>query len=140
MYVGSDGKLHFVDSEGVDSVLPFSGMDLENPLWINTNTMADEFRGQTISLDLSKCTAVLVKCKYFYAEADDGRTSMTFCEVGKSSRMTVQSDTNLSARCVFTARSVTVTKNSVVFTDSFKTDSNGYPYAYCIPLAIYGIK
>lgn len=54
-YVGEDGKLHFVDSEGADSVLPFSGFKrhYSSSITVNTTSTFIElgFKPKFISID-----------------------------------------------------------------------------------------
>ena len=139
--VDGDGNYGYYGAD--DSLIPFSGMDLENPLWVNPNaTTSADFPAQTINLDLRLYKAVLIKCKYFHAESINGRTSIAFCEVGKSVQMTVCSNNPPATSGRHTSRGATVNTNGVVFGSSFlaPTDTSPYPNAYCVPIAIYGIK
>lgn len=145
--VDETGKItgYTTNTGGADSVFPFKsgGIDLENPLWENPDaTTSADFQAQTISINLEGYKAVLIKCKYFYSEPVDGRTSVTFCEVGKSAQMMVCSNTPPATSGGHTSRGVTINTDSVVFGNSFvaPTDTIAYPKAYCIPIAIYGIE
>ena len=50
VYVGDDEKIHFVDSEGADTALPFSSRSTLDLLWTNPNP-DNTFPAQTLSVD-----------------------------------------------------------------------------------------
>ena len=138
---GKDGDGNYGYYGADDSLIPFSGLNLDKPIWENpsASTTAD-FPAQTINLDLSRYKAVLIKCKYFHGESITGRVSTAFCEVGKSVQMTVCENNPPSTFGSFTSRGATVNTNGVVFGISYVVGSSNYPNAYCVPIAIYGIK
>jgi hypothetical protein len=126
-YVGSDGKLHFVDASGADSVLPFSGGLKLELVWTNPNHKTDFAVNQAISIDLSGYN-------YIYAESFYNTTEMvhytgsTLISIGGTGAIFATYDKYTNSR------TITVSNTGISFTAS----SGGT--GYCIPYKIYGIK
>lgn len=106
-------------------------------LWENSS-VNNAFTSQTVSLDLSKCSAVLILFRHWVG-ADVYNTWTAF--VGQSGNIaTIQSSSNIG---ILSARMYDVTTTGVVFyegkglhpTSGTYTDNSG-----AIPIAIYGIK
>lgn len=135
-YVGSDGKLHFVDASGADTVIPFSSGGV-NLLWSRAHAIGDADSGQTINLDLSDYDYVVVA-----AAMTSGSSSALSFFISINDSVTlylVNFDGNVLAQ-----RDVSVSENGVTFGAgknynlSNKTNVTDGRYAY--PYEIYGVK
>ena len=57
LYVGSDGKLHFVNKDGADTALNFSSVNSASYVW---NTTFSSDYTSTVSYSIPKCTVLII--------------------------------------------------------------------------------
>lgn len=127
-YVSDDGKLHFVDSEGADTELPFSSGGLVK-LWEGTAT--SYANGYSFELDTSGYSQFLVEVKY---QSTTNFSVYYIVEIGTAFVLaTMVKKENVSGGQAVHVRTITISDNTVTFTSA--TNS-----ARCIPVAIYGIS
>lgn len=107
-------------------------------LWTNSNPNG-AFAAQTISLNLSSYTAVLIDTTYGYngLSSSDCLKQRTYVNVGTSSVVTGTQ----SAKYATTLREVTVSTSGVTFsTGKFYNGSNVSSNNWAVPLHIWGVK
>ena len=119
---------------GVKGVDLHLDMDL---LWTNA-APTSAFAAQTISLDLSNYTMILVKGKYTaYTNSSDNGFGFGFILVGETGSFLVppnQGTTGMKYRIT------TVTTTGVTFGAGGSDDDSNPNNLRCIPIEIYGIK
>ena len=136
-YVGSDGKIHFVNSVGADTVLNFSSAS--KLLWYQeAKGDSSVFPAQTITLnELVNYDGAIIKCvlqnvtgwmnAYYYGNLK-GQSVQAFCSDNGSS---------------FYRRIITINDNSVTFADGtvynpYYTSGFAQNNYAMYPIAIYG--
>ena len=120
-YVGSDGKLHFTDASGADTVLPFSKSTIDLLYQNNNTTLAP---GTIITTDMTKYDFALMQINTWYTGKPAEFTGRFFCcPVGQSGTCVMDEQT----------RTFTVTNTGISSSSPTQNGSN-------VPYRIYGVK
>lgn len=111
-------------------------------IWTNPNTSA--FAAQTINIDVSPYDAIYID---FLPSTDDGSVQRAVPNqiIGKGGTVYISYSTTKSGGFPWvTTRSITVSDNSIVFSDCTQQQNNGSNYSNTnyriVPYKIYGIK
>ena len=111
-------------------------------IWTNPNTSA--FAAQTINIDVSPYDAIYID---FLPSTDDGSVQRAVPNqiIGKGGTVYISYSTTKSGGFPWvTTRSITVSDNSIVFSDCTQQQNNGSNYSNVnyriVPYKIYGIK
>ena len=111
-------------------------------IWTNPNTSA--FAAQTINIDVSPYDAIYID---FLPSTDDGSVQRAVPNqiIGKGGAVYISYSTTKSGGFPWvTTRSITVSDNSIVFSDCTQQQNNGSNYSNVnyriVPYKIYGIK
>ena len=111
-------------------------------IWTNPNTSA--FAAQTINIDVSPYDAIYID---FLPSTDDGSVQRSVPNqiIGKGGTVYISySTTKFGGFPWVTTRSITVSDNSIVFSDCTQQQNNGSNYSNVnyriVPYKIYGIK
>lgn len=141
--VNENGEYGYVvtDSEGADSVVPFSGKLKTDLLWENTNPTR-EFNAQTIGIDLSEYDSVFIDydCHVLNQEQYPINTKVFVKNGEKGCLGAVQTTYGY----FYGARLVTVSNDNIIFGDFYyvgiHTGENAKTNYMGVPQRIYGVK
>ena len=130
----ADKWIQLMSEDGTDNLFPTSKMDL---LWTNASP-SSSFAEQTISIDLSSYSAVVVETVH---DEDGAPYGFNFiCEKNRQTTLTT-----FSMRVTFRVRrrGCTVTDAGISFLDAYDSaswENNSKLNNVAVPFKIYGIK